>query len=239
MARTQVPVNMGAAEFHALYGKWQALAPSEAVALFEGFTRPWWIIGGWAIDAFTGQSREHEDLDVAVFREDAEALRTFVEGRLHAWAVGEGTLRPFNHSMRDLPDWAGQLWLRLDAQSAWLLDINLQLGHDGFWQSKRDSAIRAPLGTTTFTDSMGIRYQNPALVLLHKAAHHRPKDDLDLRRTVPLLDPDQLIWLRQSLQRLHVGHPWLPLVQPHRDAAARLSSGTPSTNNERPSPHSS
>ena len=31
---------------------------------------PWWIVGGWAIDAFTGRPREHHDIDVGFFRAD-------------------------------------------------------------------------------------------------------------------------------------------------------------------------
>jgi hypothetical protein len=41
-------------EFQRLWGPWATLTPLEAASLLEGFPRPWWISGGWAIQAFAG-----------------------------------------------------------------------------------------------------------------------------------------------------------------------------------------
>jgi Aminoglycoside-2''-adenylyltransferase len=51
--------------FQRLYGPWRPASLAQAMELFEEFGRPWWIAGGWAIEAFTGVSRHHEDIDVA------------------------------------------------------------------------------------------------------------------------------------------------------------------------------
>ena len=46
-------------------------------------------------------------------------------------------------------------------------------------QSKRDPSQSCPFESTTFIGDNDVRYQNPEIVLLHKAAHTRPKDSRD------------------------------------------------------------
>ena len=41
-------------EFFARYGDWAPLDPLGLADFMAGFDRPWWIVGGWAIEAFTG-----------------------------------------------------------------------------------------------------------------------------------------------------------------------------------------
>jgi Aminoglycoside-2''-adenylyltransferase len=44
--------------------------------VLKSFRRPWFITGGWAIDLFLGrETRDHKDVDVAIFREDQFELR--------------------------------------------------------------------------------------------------------------------------------------------------------------------
>ncbi|SDS06740.1 nucleotidyltransferase domain-containing protein [Actinopolymorpha singaporensis] len=54
-------------EFYRWYGPWVSLTPPEVAALMNGISVPWWIFGGWSIEAFTGRAREHEDVDVGFF----------------------------------------------------------------------------------------------------------------------------------------------------------------------------
>src|SRR5688500_8803600 len=60
--------------------------------LLAHFPRPWWVAGGWAIDAWAGgASREHEDLEISVLRQDLEALQTHLHPlgrRLERFASG-------------------------------------------------------------------------------------------------------------------------------------------------------
>src|SRR4051812_37315216 len=44
-------------EFDRWYGGWEPLAPSTIAEFMEGFERPWWIVGGWSVEAFTGIPR--------------------------------------------------------------------------------------------------------------------------------------------------------------------------------------
>ena len=65
-------------EFFALYGPWDPLDPPGLAEFMSGFERPWWIVGGWAIEAFTGVLREHEDVDLSILACDIPALREHV-----------------------------------------------------------------------------------------------------------------------------------------------------------------
>jgi hypothetical protein len=45
--------------FDRYYGPWDPFDPAAVAQLLDGFSRPWWIVGGWSIEAFTGVLREH------------------------------------------------------------------------------------------------------------------------------------------------------------------------------------
>ena len=94
----------------------------------DGFPAPWWISGGWAIEAFTGASRSHDDVDVTIFRRDVAALRAHFAGRFDLWAAGSGQLRPINERRPDVPRWMGQVWMREHALAPWQLDVLLNSG---------------------------------------------------------------------------------------------------------------
>ena len=67
------------AEFYRWYGAWQPLDPPGVAALMAGFDRPWWLVGGWSIEAFTGVAREHEDVDLSILACDVRrSARTSV-----------------------------------------------------------------------------------------------------------------------------------------------------------------
>src|SRR3954465_2185701 len=53
--------------------------PRQAASVMVGFHRPWWSAGGWAIDlALSQATREHADVEIALFREDQPALREYL-----------------------------------------------------------------------------------------------------------------------------------------------------------------
>lgn len=195
-------------EFHRWYGPWERSTPSDAAALFAGIAIPWWIFGGWAIEAFTRRSREHEDVDIAIFSSDLPALLDHLLPRVCVWSNHGGTLRPLR-TPDELIDGCEQLWIRRDGASPWLADLGLS-PHDGStWISKRDERIRLPLEQATFVATDGIRYLAPAVTLHMKARLNRAKDRDDLAATLPMLQPEEIGWLRESLALAHPGHPWL------------------------------
>ncbi|MGM0876923.1 MAG: nucleotidyltransferase domain-containing protein [Bacillota bacterium] len=47
--------------------------------LMLGFDRVWFFTGGWAIDLFIGkQTRSHQDIDIALFRNDQHSLKEYL-----------------------------------------------------------------------------------------------------------------------------------------------------------------
>jgi hypothetical protein len=195
--------------FRRLYGDWADQTPTSAAELLDGLEAPWWISGGWAIEAFTGVERRHEDVDVTIFRADVPALRQHFAGTHHVWAAGSGTLRPIDDKRPRIPRWSGQVWVREHALAPWLLDVLLNGSRRGRWVFKRDPKVVRPLDEATWVAPDGLRYLRPELVLAHKVRFHRGKDDADLAAALPLLDADALDWLRTYVAGHDAGHRWL------------------------------
>ncbi|WP_084531727.1 nucleotidyltransferase domain-containing protein [Nocardia miyunensis] len=195
-------------EFHRLYGAWATVTPSDGRDILGDFAGPWWIAGGWALDAFTGTRRAHDDIDVAIFRHDLPELQRAVTGRLHVWSASSGALRPVNDQYPDLLDDAVQVWLREEATAPWLLDVLLNPSRNGRWVNRRNPSMTAPLDAVTWTAPDGIRYLDPEIVLIFKAKHARPKDHEDLRRTWPAMTEPRRRTLRDHLRDHHPGHEW-------------------------------
>ena len=199
-------------EFLRRWGPWDDTTPDGAAALLDGFARPWWISGGWAIEAFTGVGRPHKDVDVTVFRRDVEQLRRHFHGRCDLWSAGSATLRPLDEQ-HPLPRWAGQIWIREHALAPWLLDVVLNPGGPRRWVFKRDRAVSLPLEDATWVAADGIRYLRPELVLAHKLRHARAVDDADLAAALPLLDPEPIAFLLRFVTRADPTHRWRPLLE--------------------------
>ena len=60
--------------FYTTYGRWRPLTITALTELMRGFPHPWWLVGGHAIEAFTGVSRPHADIDVSFFSDSIAAL---------------------------------------------------------------------------------------------------------------------------------------------------------------------
>jgi hypothetical protein len=191
-----------------LYGPWSALDLAGARDFFAGFDRPWWLVGGWAVEAFTGSPREHEDIDVSILACDAPALREHARGHWHLWTVDNGRLRPMTDRHPDLPEPDAQIWVRRNATSPWVMDLPVTPDQDGLWRNKLPEHV-TPLDEVTWTTGDGVRVLNPEIVLFFKSRLDRTKDRRDLARTLPLLSSDQRTWLQDAVRRLFPDHPWL------------------------------
>ncbi len=161
---------------------------------------------GWALDLFAGgQSREHEDLEIAVpirrFEEVQSRLGEYdfeVVGAGHAWSLDSGAF-----------DVMVQTWMSDHTTGVHLLDV-FREPHDGdTWICRRDPSIRRPYSDIIETTGDGIPYVVPEVVLLFKAKHTREKDEADFRRVLPMLDDQRRAWLWESLTAVHPGHAWL------------------------------
>ncbi|GAB20687.1 hypothetical protein GOEFS_124_00190 [Gordonia effusa NBRC 100432] len=192
--RLRVPTTPDTAEFYARYGDWAMLTPDDVPAILDGFGSPWWIAGGWAIDAFVGSCREHDDIDVCIYRDDVEEFCRVLAGRFHLWSAGPAGLRPITDGVALHPD-ADQIWMRENAQSPWLLDVLVTRPED-----RRGTRWKA---------GDGISYMSPEFVLCFKAKYLRDKDIDDFNRTWPLLTPDARRVVHDYLRANHPEHQWL------------------------------
>ncbi|GAA2115310.1 nucleotidyltransferase domain-containing protein [Nocardioides bigeumensis] len=200
-------------EFFRWYGDWDSLDPRGLAEVMAGFDRPWWIVGGWAIEAFTGVPREHEDVDLSILTCDVPAFRAHLGADWTPWNIHDGTLRPLNDQFPDVQHPESQIWVRRSAHEPWVLDLPLTPDRGGLWTSKRDPTHVAPVDQVTWVATDGIRYLCPEIVLTYKASplQRRPKDERDRDLVWPLLAPDRQEWLRATLDRVYPDHPWLDL----------------------------
>ena len=194
-------------EFLRWYGRWAPMRPAEVAERMSGLGVPWWIVGGWAVDAFSGQPRDHDDVDVAFFRDDLAAVHAHLSPTLCIWSNLGGTLRPLKQP-EDRLEGARQLWVRGDAHGPWLMDLAMTPHAGDTWISVRDDRLRLPLEEATFRVD-GIRYLRPEIVLHLKARLHRSKDERDLEVLLPGLNLRARRWLRDALEMTQPDHPWL------------------------------
>ena len=197
-------------EFERIYGPQLSWTPLEARDVLAGLTVPWWVAGGWAVEAFSGVAREHEDIDLSVFRRDLPAVRHHLEPHWHLWAASDQGLTHLAPG-REMPEHAAQVWMREHARAPWRGELVLNPDVDGRWQFKRDPSVVLDLDEATW-ERDGIRYLRPELVLAHKVSNSRPKDEADLRATLPLLDADRRAWLSDFVARHAPTHPWGDLI---------------------------
>ncbi len=200
--------------FERLYGPVAQLEPEDARRLMAGFDRPWWIVGGWSIQAFTRVERSHGDLDLSVLHCDVPHLVEHFRGSHDVWATAGGVMCPLLSPDQELPAWLHQVWIRSESSGSWLLDVIVAPDQDGRWVFRRDPSHVEEFEHITWEADDGLRYQNPEITLAFKVAHDQPKDRADRDATLPLLDQRARDWLRETINRLYPGHDWLDHLQP-------------------------
>lgn len=198
--------------FQQLYGPWHVSSPQDAAQLLDGYSSDWWIAGGWAIEAFTGVRRPHEDVDVSLWREDVELLRQHLKGEWHLWSNEGGRLSPLTDQRPEQPAEADQIWLRRHALAPWEYDLVVNPDRDGRWIFRRDPSLDFALDEMTWIAPDGLRYITPEMALAYKARLNRPKDEQDLAATLPLLSAARRTWLADMIDHLHPAHSWLTRI---------------------------
>jgi len=193
------------------WGPWEHIPVGEVASAMASFERPWWIAGGYAIEAFLGHSiRDHADIDIGLLRHDHVAVHEHLAGwELHC-AHPPGTLRPWQ-SGEQLESGVHDIWARRDATDPWRFQLMLDESAGQEWICRRDSRIHRPLATLTF-EVDNVRYLAPEVQLFYKAKGLRPKDILDFEAARPLLSVSQTNWLQDALRLVHPTHPWLTLL---------------------------
>src|SRR5689334_14466301 len=131
----------------------RTLAPEldRAVETLRRCSAAWAVAGGWAIDLFVGrQTRDHADLDIAVWRDDQHLLRACLETewqldvaenhQLRPWRVGESLSLPLF-----------EIHARLRREPGQHLELLLNDRDAHSWIFRRDPRITYPLPRTFLT----------------------------------------------------------------------------------------
>jgi hypothetical protein len=178
--------------------------------LFSTFTRPWFVAGGWALDLFLGRvTREHHDIDVAIFREDQIELRNLLEGWRFQKVVKRG-----NH-VREA--WDEREWLSLPVHEVHArspggdseLEILLTESKEENWVFRRNPAVTLPRSSLGRLAQPHTPYLTPEVVLLFKAGHPSTADEADFAAVGEALEDGQRRWLVDALKVCYTEHRWL------------------------------
>lgn len=184
----------------------------EAVArLLQGVRCRWGVAGGWALDLFLDRiTREHEDIEIAILREDQLILQEYLgtlgwscecvqEGTSSPWTIGESLRLPI-HEIR----------CRAQCGPVQRLEVLLNERQDNAFVFRRDGRIVAPLDHTFIRSRSGIPLLAPEIVLLYKAKRAaEPKEQADFSNVLGELDAARRQWLSASLALLDPSHRWL------------------------------
>jgi hypothetical protein len=179
--------------------------------LFDDFPATWVISGGWALDLFIGrETREHEDLDVAVDATAQVRLHRQLAGwRMHA-AVGRGMVR-WSPGMR-LESPSFEITARLDGHHPARFHVILSDVHENALHVPVWPGLRRAFPYWYLRTDDGIPFVAPEIPLLAKARMHRPKDEEDLRAVLGLMDSGRRGWLREALETHAPGDPWIRVL---------------------------
>ena len=175
--------------------------------VMEGFGHPWFIAGGWAMDLGIGRmTREHEDMDICIFREHAqEALDYFSHWKIEVPVPGEGRLEPVA-SLSDIAAPRYGLHLHKGEQ---FIEILLTDQVDGRIPFRRDPSISIPVKDFSRTETAGRHFVAPEFQLLYKAKEGRAKDEHDFQAYLPTMSREQKEWLLNALEAHLPASPWV------------------------------
>ena len=180
--------------------------------LMSTFGPMWCLCGGWAVDAWLGrQTRDHHDVDIAVFEDDLGAVFDHFAGHQ---LIAHDSVAPDSTEL-----WDGRrlyppvhIHARLEDGSNLDLYPNERAGLN--WVLSDEPRIAMELRRCTEDSAWGLPTLSPDVILFYKATETRPQDETDFRALLPHLAEEQLSWLRESIALLHPDHPWLAQLRP-------------------------
>src|SRR2546427_6592084 len=178
--------------------------PRRGAALMAGFSRPWYLAGGWALDVWLGRvTRPHDDVEIAILRDDQEEIRRHLDGwefdkvahevggpRRERWREGERLELPVH-----------EIHVRRPGGDPREVEILLNEA-DGRWTFRRDPRVFRPMDEAG-TVVAGIPVLAPGVGLLYKAEAPRPRGEEDFRNALRHLPPPGQRRVRAGLQKAH------------------------------------
>ncbi len=169
----------------------------------QGFTKPWFVCGGWAIDLHLNRlTRVHHDVDLGIFREDQLLLKEHF-GKQLVYYYNEGEKYVWDGHYLELPIHE----FRLEGNGL-EMEFVLNEKHENLWQYRRNISITLPTDELVLTSAQGMPYLAPQVVLLFKSKKVAERDQADFENTIDKLSLAQLNWLLSALQISYNSHPW-------------------------------
>jgi hypothetical protein len=188
------------------------IEPQKVASLLQGVGCRWGVAGGWALDLFLDRvTRQHQDIEVAIFREDQLVLREHLsfrgwsfeyvnQGRLSPWSIGESLELPIH-----------EIWCRIQSGPLRRLEVLLNERQGDTFVFRRDARVVAPLDRTFIRSNSGIPVLAPEIVLLYKSKRAvEIKEQLDFSNVLDALDTERRRWLFANLAVDDPRHVWLP-----------------------------
>ncbi len=199
------------------------IEPQEVERILADVQCDWAVAGGWALDLFLDRvTRKHQDIEVAIFREDQLILQRYLSSR--GWSlefVRNGQLIPWPIGERlALP--AHEIWCRIHSGPLQRIEVLLNEHEANAFVFRRDFRIRTPIDRTFVRSSNGIRVLAPEIVLLYKSKRPtEPKEQQDFSNMVDALDMERREWLIESVSAIDPEHVWLAALRgPHSKQAS-------------------
>ena len=196
----------------------------------------WWTLaGGWAVEAWVGGvTRQHADVDIAVFAADQRALFEHLAGWhlvAHDPNVDGETSDLWNGRRLDLP---GHVHARPSgaavpgslsspAQQGFALDIQLDEREGDDLVLNRDPRVALPLAEAVAISPWKVPTLRPVVLLFYKALEAREKDEADLRSLLPVMGEQDRARLADVIAAGWPGHRWLALLRSGEHLQPRFS----------------
>ena len=190
-------------------GRHSPLSVAQLSELMGGAPFRWCVAGGLAIDLAIGRAtRQHDDLDVAVFRKDQVLVRKWL-AEWELWfadSPGSGLdrLGIEDHLAGDVHE----VWCRRQESEPWSLEILIEESTDQDWLYRRNHLVTLPLDDV-IQGVQGVPVMALEAVLLYKAKSPRERDRADFESVLPILGARRREWLRAALSKAHPASPWL------------------------------
>ena len=175
----------------------------------------WGIAGGWAVDLFLDRvTRDHHDVEVALFREDQLILQQYLtclgwsleqvkSGAFYLWRRDEWLMPPIH-----------EIWCRHPDRDIPQIEVLLNERNSGEFLFRRNPFIKMPVEQTFVRSAKGIPILAPEIVLLYKSkVSSEPKEQSDFAQLVGTLPPERRRWLLESLSVMDPRHEWLSALR--------------------------
>jgi hypothetical protein len=182
-----------------------------AVKALDGYTHPWAVCGGWAVDLFLDRiTRPHKDVDFIVLRKDQLVLQKQLLSK--GWTLekaANGQLIPWEgNEWLDLP--VHIIWCRNSKASPDFIEILFDTMEGDKFLYRRNPSITFPAEKAIISSPLGVPILAPEIVLLYKSG--KPEDPSamsDFKNVSARLTVDSRHWLAAALRKTNPEHVWL------------------------------